>query len=484
MSAADAAAGAAGAEARAGAGTATGADRGSFRDPSGHVFRRDGRLFRRVNHAYAPHYDRLISSGLYDALTSTGLLVRHEELRGMPEHEDAYRVLAPERIPFISYPFEWAFSQLKAAALATLQVQRTSIEHGLTLKDASAYNVQFVGARPVFIDTLSFEAWAEGTPWIAYRQFCQQFLGPLALMSRTDVRLAALSRVFIDGPPLDLIVRLLPARSLLKPSLLMHLHMHARSQSKHGGKALAGRRSRGAFSKAAMLGLIDHLESAVGSLAYDAAGTTWADYYARTNYTESAMDEKVRLVAAMIGEVRPQTVWDLGANTGAFSRIAASAGAYTLAIDGDPAAVERAVLAGQRAAERSILPLVMDLTNPTGSMGWAHEERQSLADRGPAGLVLALGLVHHLTIANQVPFAMTAAFFARLSRAAIVEFVPRTDSQVTGMLSRMPADCATAYSEQAFEAGFAERFHIVARQQIAGSERSLYLMRAREELPA
>jgi len=453
---------------------------GSFRDPSGHVFRRDGRILRQVNQSYAADYEQLISSGLYAELTSLGLLVRHEEVAEPPDREPGYRVLAPDRIDFISYPFEWAFSQLKAAARATLSIQRIAVEHGMVLKDASAFNIQFVGANPIFIDSLSFERWVEGTPWVAYRQFCQHFLGPLALMSATDVRLGALSRLFIDGPPLDLVSRLLPVTSRFHPSLLVHLHLHSKAQAKHGGAAIAGRTPT-AFTKRAMLGLVDHLESAISRLTYTAAGTTWADYYSNTNYTDAAMAEKHRIVAGMLDAAAPTTTWDLGANTGAFSRIAADAGAYTLAIDGDPAAVERAVLAGQARKERRILPLVMDLANPTGAMGWAHQERSSLIERGPADAVLALGLIHHLTLSNHVPFAMTADFLAQIGRTLIIEFIPPTDSQVVGMLSRMPK-AEAGYSIDLFERAYRERFRIHESESIPGSERRLYRMESTRPL--
>ena len=221
-----------------------------------------------------------------------------------------------------------------------------------------------------------------------------------------------------------------------------------------------------------------HLETAVNKLTYKAAGTTWADYYANTNYTEAAMAEKHRLVTQMVQAARPSTVWDLGANTGAFSVLAANTGAYTLALDFDPAAVERGVRAGQAHNERRILPLVMDLSNPSGAMGWAHEERHSLADRGPADLVLALGLIHHLTLSNHVPFAMTAEFFARIGRALVIEFVPPTDSQVVGMLSRMPK-AEEGYTQLAFETAYRRRFEVLESQAIAGTERTLYRMAPR-----
>ena len=448
----------------------------SFRDPSGHVFVRDGRVLRQVNRPYAIQFERLLSSGLYETLAAAGLLIPHRELPLEPA-TDVYRVLEPERIPFISYPFEWAFAQLKAAALTTLAVQRRAVDHGMVLKDASAYNIQFRGAAPVLIDTLSFDIWDEGTPWAAYRQFCQHFLGPLALMSRADVRLGALSRVFIDGVPLDLVADLLPFSSKLAPSLLVHVHLHARAQRRHGSGTL-DRQARRSFTRTAMLGLVEHLERAVQALTYDARGTTWVEYYDQTNYTAAAMAEKERLVEAFVKRAQPATVWDLGANTGMFSRIASAAGAYTVACDGDPAAVERHYLDCRTRHEPRVLPLVVDLANPSGPMGWNHEERQSLLDRGPADLVMALGLVHHLSLTNQVPFDMVAEFFRRAGRALIVEFVPRTDSQAAAMLSRMPV-LGPRYTQEAFEQAFATRFETIDTALIAGSDRRLYLMQAR-----
>jgi hypothetical protein len=451
---------------------------GSFRDPSGHVFSREGRLLRQVNASYAAHYDHLHASGLYDELVGRGVLVSHRETTEAADRPGAYAVIAPQVVPFISYPFEWAFSQLKTAALTTLAIQRAAVEHGMVLKDASAYNIQFIGAAPLLIDTLSFERWQEGTPWVAYRQFCQHFLAPLALMSATDVRLGALSRLFIDGPPLDLASRLLPATSKFHPSLLVHLHLHARAQTKHGGGSLENKRQSSSFTKRAMLGLVDHLESAISRLTYTPSGTTWVDYYDHTNYSAAAMSDKHKIVAAFVETERPSTVWDLGANTGAFSRTAADAGAYTIALDGDPAAVERHVLAGCERGEKRILPLVMDLANPTGALGWAHDERLSLASRGPADVVLALGLIHHLSLSNHVPFGMTADFLARIGRTLIIEFVPRTDSQVAAMLSRMPT-ADDRYTLEAFERAYQERFVILDAEPIPGSDRRLYRMHSR-----
>ena len=259
---------------------------GSFRDPSGFLFRRDGCLYRQVNRFYLADYDRLMGSGLYEALASAGLLIPHEEAdESLAVTDEACKVIRPEEVPFVSYPYEWSFSQLKDAALLTLEVQKKAMDFGMSLKDCSAYNAQFLRGRPVFIDTLSFEEYREGSPWVAYRQFCQHFLAPLALMSRTDVRLSQLLRVHVDGVPLDLASRLLDFRSRFRFSLYVHIHLHARSQKRYEGVAVdvSGRRK---VSRLSLMGLIDSLEGAVRKLDWRPEGTEWGEYYTFTNYTE------------------------------------------------------------------------------------------------------------------------------------------------------------------------------------------------------
>ncbi|HYO67091.1 MAG TPA: hypothetical protein VEU33_13530, partial [Archangium sp.] len=211
----------------------------SFRDPSGFVFRREGIVYRQVNDSYREDFALLQGSGLHAELVQAGQLIPHEEVDlGLAAAPGAHKVLRPRQLPFVSYPYEWSFSQLQDAALLTLDVQEKALARGLSLKDASAYNVQLVDGRPMLIDTLSFEKYEEGRPWVAYRQFCQHFLAPLALMSHTDVRLGQLLRLYIDGIPLDLASRLLPGRTRFSFALGMHVHAHARSQQKYADKAV------------------------------------------------------------------------------------------------------------------------------------------------------------------------------------------------------------------------------------------------------
>lgn len=447
---------------------------GSFRDPSGFLFRHEGTLLRQVNSVYKENYDHLMNSGLYAALVEKGFLISHEEVgQEMALTDDAYKILKPEPIPFISYPYEWCFSQLKSGASLTLQIQKTALDFGMSLKDASAYNIQFKNGKPILIDTISFERYTDGRPWVAYRQFCQHFLAPLALMSRKDVRLNQLLRIYLDGIPLDLAASLLPLRTRANFALLSHIHLHARAQKHFGGKASPKPRR---MSRRSLLILIDNLESTIRKLNWHPVGTEWAEYYKDVNYSQDAIDEKKRIVARFLDKANPATVWDLGANTGLFSRLAAERGAMTVAFDIDPAAVEMNYLDVLKNKEMNILPLLIDLTNPSGGLGWENRERDSLLDRGPADTVMALALIHHLAIANNLPLDKIAEFFAKTCKSLIIEFVPRGDSQVQRMLSTRE-DIFADYSQEKFETTFREYFAIQEFVNIQGTERSVYLMR-------
>jgi hypothetical protein len=451
----------------------------SFRDPSGFLFERDGVLFRQVNERYRKDYEALVASGLYDELVESKLLVAHEEVDSAPaEPSLAFRVIKPERVPFISYPYEWCFSQLKEAALATLDIQQRAFAKGMILKDASAYNIQFHKGRPVLIDTLSFELYKEGEPWQAYRQYCQHFLAPLALMARKDVRCGLMSRLFIDGIPLDTASALLGARSKFSPRLLMHLHLHARMQRSHEKDGRKGE-SHGTGRKlgqTAFLGILDSLRATVGSLKWKPAGTEWGDYYSFTNYSNDAFEHKHRLVTEFLDHADPQTVWDLGANEGEFSRLAADKGRFTVAFDVDPLAVEKNWRRVRHNGEENLLPLVQDLTNPSPMIGWANQERDSVGARGPAGCVMALALIHHMSISNNVPFCQVAAYFASLAEWLVIEFVPKQDSQVQILLSTRE-DIFPDYERESFEREFGMFYSLEKQVQIEGSERTLYLMR-------
>jgi len=453
---------------------------GSFRDPAGHVFCREGIYYRQVNHAGREDYERLQSSGLYETLTAAGLLIPHDNLGLVDTAEpEAWTVLRPRQVPFISYPHEWAFSQLRDAALATLEIQRRAMAAGMSLKDANAANIQFVDGRPLLIDTLSLERLTAG-PWVGYRQFCQHFLAPLALASFSDQRLSRVSQLFVDGVPLDFASRLLPLSTWLRRGPLLHLHLHAVGERRLAHRpspapAPATSRATGADLKEAV---IASLRRAVQRLRWQPDGA-WKDYYERReSYTADADSQKQSLVAEWLDRARPATLWDLGANTGRFSRLATDLGVRTVAFDQDASCVERMYVDARQRKDPYLLPLVMDLTNPSPAMGWAHEERASLIQRGPAEWVLALAILHHLAIGNNVPLDRIARFMRSVGRELVIEFVPKDDPMVRAMLASR-ADVFPEYDVRGFESIFSRHFLIERRVELRDGARVLYWMRAR-----
>ena len=293
--------------------------------------------------------------------------------------------------------------------------------------------MQFHEGRPVFIDTLSLERFQEGAPWVAYRQFCQHFLAPLALMSLTDIRLGQLTRTNLDGVPL-LATRLLPWRSRLRFGLLLHLHLHGLMNRSEPATSTAG--GSGGFSRNAMYGLIDNLESAVKKLRWKPGRSAWVSYYKDNSYSAERDRGEVPGLARFLDLVKPPSVWDLGANTGRFSRLASSRGIQTVAFDLDPDCVEASYQEVKARNETLLLPLLMDLFNPSPASGWVNRERASILERDRPGMVLALALVHHLAIAGNLPLENIARFFAELAPWLAIEFVAPGDSQVQRLMTQ------------------------------------------------
>lgn len=447
----------------------------SFRDPSGFLFYHEGFIYRQINKCYKENYDYIMSSGLYETLVDANLLIPHVEVElNGPLPEKSFKTIQPEKIPFISYPYEWCFSQLKHAALTTLEIQKKAIDFGLSLKDCSAYNIQFRKCKPILIDTLSFEKYCEGQPWIAYRQFCQHFLAPLLLMSYKDIRLNQLFRIYIDGIPLDLASSILPFYSYCKFAALSHIHLHAKSQKYFADKVLKKHNRK--MSRRAFLGLIDSLKSAVKKLEYRHCDTEWSDYYDNINYFSDALDHKKQILSELIEKEKPKNIWDIGANMGVFSRIAGKKGIQTISLDIDPVAVEKNYLECIEKGETNILPLLIDLKNPSPGIGWENQERMSFIERSPTDTVFALALIHHLAISNNLPFYKIASFFNSICNTIIIEFVPKSDSQVQRLLSTRQ-DIFPEYTQYFFEYEFKRYFTILSSTKITNSKRIIYLMR-------
>ncbi len=448
----------------------------SFRDPSGYIFLKNKQLYRQINQNYFYNYSLFKKSGLCDELINKKLLVKHQEISKSKNSI----LIKPEFIPFISYPYEWSFSQFKDAALLTLSIQQIALDHNMSLKDASAYNIQFLHGQPILIDTLSFEKYKKGEPWVAYKQFCQHFLAPLVLMSKTDIRLSLMLRDYIDGIPLDLTSKLLPKKTWASFSILTNIHLHALAQDKFAVSKKETLETKKNYakkmSKNALFGLIDQLTNTIKNLKAHNQETEWGNYYSFTNYNEKSFIIKKKIIKSFIEKINVKSVWDLGANNGEFSRITSDLSIPTVAFDIDPLAVEFNYQQVKQKNEKDLLPLIIDLTNPSPAIGWANKERKCLFQRGPIDLVMALALIHHLAISNNLPFSKIAEYFSSLGKYLIIEFVPKTDSKVKILLSTRE-DIFAQYDQESFEKEFSKYFSILEVKKITNSKRIMYLMK-------
>ncbi|MGQ0607679.1 MAG: SAM-dependent methyltransferase [Chloroflexota bacterium] len=456
-------------------------DPASFRDPSGFVFRREGILYRQVQATGASDWEAFLSSGLYGRLAADRLIVdHHDESLDLAALPGGVAVIRPRLVDVISYPYEWSFSQLKEAALLTLELQSRALDAGMRLKDASAYNIQIDAGRPILVDSLSFEVAAPTEPWPAYRQFCEHFLAPLALIAHRDARCGLMLREFIDGIPLDLAATLLPWRTRLNFGLSPHIHLHAGAQrrsAKEPSPAPNAEKHERRVSETGQRALLDSLRRTVERLRWQPS-SHWAGYAATTSYSHAATESKGEIVRSMLVEVGGRTAWDVGANTGVYSAMAADAGYRVVAWDQDAASVEAHWRRVRGNGNPAILPLICDLANPSPAIGWALEERASFLERGEPDVMMGLALVHHLAIGNNVPLGRVARLFARLAPNAIVEFVPKEDPMTRRLLAAR-RDIFEHYTIDGFRDAVGGPFRIVRETPVADSPRTIFLLERR-----
>jgi hypothetical protein len=442
----------------------------SFRDPSGFVFQWNGNYYRQVNKIYAAEYDLLMNSGLYAKLAQHGLLIVHTETEDIKAQEDNwYKTIKPVQVSIITYPYEWCFAQLKDAALLTIDILKASIDYGMIIKDATPYNIQFVNNRPVFIDTLSFEKYDKSKAWVAYRQFCNMFLFPLYLEHylRTDIQKTLV--VYPDGIPVDITSKLLPLKSRASVGVWLHVYLQNTVT-----RNAAPRKEEEKFSKKRLLNLVNHLEGTIKNLKSGNLRSTWNKYYSDIISGDNYLQEKEKIFRKIIGDLNSRSVLDLGANDGYFSKICAENGMNVVAVDND----SRSICTLYESGTKNILPLVMDLANPSPSTGFGNAERPSFNERVRMEIVLALALIHHLVIGRNIPLNVLAPWFAGISRLLIIEFVPREDEKVEQMLASRK-DLFTDYLQANFEAVFGNYFDIKQKHPIPRSGRTIYLMEKR-----
>ncbi len=450
----------------------------SFRDPSGFIFTKDGELYRQVNKNFKDDFDLFISSGCYEKLVQKKWLIPHQHIQqNLTGDDDWYITLKPEPVPFISYPHEWSFDMLKDAALLTLAILRESIGHGLILKDATPYNIQWYKNSLIFIDSLSFEKYNEMMPWVAYRQFCECFLSPLLLMHYKKIPLQQLSLAWPEGIPLPLTKSLLPFRSKFSVHTYLHIHLHAGMS----GPGKTNSKKSAPFSKQKMLNLVTSFETVIQKLKLPPQQSTWSAYYSEAAQRDDYLAAKKESIQQWISSNKNfKTAIDLGANDGEFSKLLAANNIDTIAVDFDPYCINNLYRFIKKEKQERLQPLIIDLSNPSAAIGVNNEERSSFIDRVKADLVVALALIHHLAIGKNIPFPKIVSMLAGMGKNVIIEFVPKTDEKIRLMLAGRK-DIFSHYTGARFEEALGRYFRIKDKQEIAASGRVLYFLEKHDE---
>lgn len=443
----------------------------SYKDTAGFVFNHQGQSYRQVNTVYAPHYDHLIQSGLYKALTGKKWMVPHAEVAAITTGQgEVYKTLLPAQLEFISYPYEWAFGMLKDAALLTLEINLLSIRKGMILKDASSFNIQFQQGRPVFIDTLSFELFDGKKPWIAYRQFCGHFLFPLLLNHYCRFDAQQLLSIYLDGIPAALASELLPFKTRFKLGTALHVHLQSRM-----GKPKAQSRADAKFSFQKTERLLLHLQDIIRHLHYPIRKTTWNDYYTASISSRQYLEEKQQVFGELTEPLSVKTALDIGANDGCFSKILAGKKICVIAGDFDGACINSLYEKEKETGNGGILPLIVNIANPAPATGFNNKERPAFLQRLKVDLVIALALVHHLYFTENLPLAkMTDMFYSMTGRYLLIEFVPPEDEKVMVITERKLVN-DDGYTIELFEYFFTARFRVLQKRVLAAG-RVLYSM--------
>ena len=453
------------------------AEPGSFRDPGGRIYWLGERVLRTVMPSAAADFEYVESSGLIPHLVERGMLIaqtqRPLEMLGDAAGPAAYLLEHP-KLDFISHPYEWPFPALQAAALLQLDLYLEALERDVTLSDSTAYNIQFQGAQPVFIDRLSFRRYVDGEFWLGHRQFCEQFLNPLLLRAKFGIPHNAWLRGSPEGIGAAELSALLPLRQKLSWRVLTNVVMQGslqKTRSSDAHKAVAGKLR---FPKPAFVRLLRGLRTWIESLhPADRRPTTWQKYARQNSYRGAEAEAKRNFIARFVNESKPRMVWDIGCNTGDYSVAALQAGARSvIGFDFDQGALD---LGFDRArSERlAFLPLFLDVTNPAPDQGWRQSERRGLQGRATADAVLALALIHHIAISKNVPLADVVSWLTALAPRGVIEFVPKTDPMVVELL-RMREDIFPDYDEAHFVSCLQQRARITAREKVSATGRTLF----------
>jgi SAM-dependent methyltransferase len=452
---------------------------GSFRDPESRIFYEGDAVYRALSPDGLSDFEALQASGLLDdgRVVGTQRVENVAALKDLLVHEPA-AVLRHERIPFVSYPYEWTFSMLKDAALLQLDLLLASLEHDIVLKDATPYNVQFKGSRPVFVDVGSFERLREGEPWVGYRQFCMLYLYPLLLQSAKGVAFQPWLRGAIDGITPAQMRALMSFRDRFRRGVFTNVFLHAKLEARYADRpGQVKQEVKRVFKKELFVANVRKMRKLVERLGWNPPEGVWTAYGERNTYTDDDARRKDEFVRAVATSRQWRLVWDIGANNGRYSRIAAEGAKTVVAVDADQGPVELLYRDLKAEGDERILTLAMNLADPSPGLGWRGFERRSLPDRGKPDLVLALALVHHMAIGANVPVREFIDWLASLGSALVIEFPTREDPMVKKLLAPKREGLHPDYELGFFERCLNDAFEVERSERLESGTRVLYYAR-------
>lgn len=453
-------------------------DPASFRDPAGRIFTKNKRVFRLVSAQGAQNYKIVRGTKFISAMAGLNKII--ETLEVDPSIIDdpnlnPHYVLEHPRLPFISYPYEWCFPMLKKAALLHLELQLQALDEELMFSDASAYNIQFKGTRPIFIDSLSIQPYREGQVWEGHRQFCEQFLNPLLLRSLIGVTHNAWYRGNLEGIPSDELSKMLPWYKKFSRNLFLHVVLPSRLNNLAKNEKVDSLSSMiHKLPKKTLTKIFTQLSSWISNLKpRSSSNSTWGDYGSIHCYESDEVTEKQNFVSSFIQKTKPETVWDIGCNTGEYSELALKSGAHhVIGFDYDQIALEKSF---ERAEKNGLnfLPLFFDGANPSPDQGWNCKERKSFLRRKNADAILALAFEHHLAIGRNIPLDQLIDWLVNIAPCGVIEFVPKEDPNLKLML-RLREDIFDDYSDDSFRNILKQKCRIISSKIISKTNRVLY----------
>jgi SAM-dependent methyltransferase len=453
---------------------------GSFRDRTARVFYSNGSVCRGLSELAWEEWQSVAATSFFSHAMRAGRIVATDVVDPAVAHDAGLAqewaaVLRHQTIPLVTYPYEWCFGMLRQAALLQLELLEAALSDGITLKDATPFNIQWIGSRPVFIDVASFIRWRPGQPWAGYRQFCRTFLYPLFLQAYKGVAFQPWLRGRLDGISAQECRRLMSWRDMLRPGVVGHVVAQSRFERHYAGTTRDIRRElyQAGFDKRLISMNLAGLNKLVAQLSWAPPASAWSEYASRNSYEPGDAEEKERFVETALASRKLRIVWDLGCNTGRFSRLAAKYADYVVAIDSDHESIERLYGELREGAVRNVLPLVMDVSDPSPGLGWRGMERRALIERGRPDIVMCLALIHHLAITANVPIADLVDWLAEVGAAVVVEF-PTPDDEMVKRLLLNKDSSYTDYAVEYFEKALDAHFHVHDRLTLSSGTRILY----------